>query len=207
MPIGGILPTVLRRLAGHRVLDFVNTIDPREGADGVEYLRSFGDVVDWALEAGVLTRAERRRAIAAMAADPAGTAAAFGRVIDLREASYAVFAAVASRRPAPASALSRLETAYRQALAHGGLVRREGRFQWEPGGGLDLVRWRIAQEAVALLASDWLGRVKRCPGNRDCGWLFLDRSKNGTRRWCSMTGCGNRAKLRRFLKRHPRSSP
>jgi predicted RNA-binding Zn ribbon-like protein len=198
---------VLRRLAGHRALDFVNTIDPREGPDGVEYFGSFSDVVGWAFRARVLTRAELHRTTAATAADPVGAAAAFGRAIDLREASYAVFAAVATRRPAPTSALARLETAYRQALAHSGLVRRGGRFEWEPGTGLDLVRWRIAQEAVALLESDDLRRVKRCPGNGDCGWLFLDRSKNATRRWCSMTGCGNRAKLRRFLTRHRRASP
>ena len=60
-------------------------------------------------------------------------------------------------------------------------------------------QYALRDRAVALLESKILGRVKRCPGSGDCGWLFLDGSKNASRRWCSMEGCGNRAKVRRFL--------
>jgi predicted RNA-binding Zn ribbon-like protein len=194
---------MLRRLAGHPALDFVNTVDPREGEGRVEYLRSFEDLTGWAYGAGVLTQREARQAAAGNGRAAAG---AFDRAIALREALYGIFAAVAARRPAPSGAVDELEAAYRQAMAHARLARSASGFRWQLRGGLDLVRWHIARDAVALLESDRLGRIKRCPGGSgDCGWLFLDRSKNASRRWCSMEGCGNCAKLRRFRQRHTRA--
>jgi predicted RNA-binding Zn ribbon-like protein len=65
--------------------------------------------------------------------------------------------------------------------------------QRELGGPL----WLIAQSAVELLTEGELRRIKQCPGAGDCGWLFYDTSRNGTRRWCSMEGCGSRVKMRR----------
>jgi predicted RNA-binding Zn ribbon-like protein len=192
---------MLRRLAGHPALDFVNTIDPREGEERVEYLRSFEHLIDWAHRAGVLKKADARLAAREAAGHPAAAARALARAIALREATYAIFAALAGRRAAPAGAIGELEKACREAMAHAHLVRKESGYGWRLGTALDIVRWEIAREAVALLQSDRLGRVKRCPGGGDCGWLFLDSSKNATRRWCSMEGCGNRAKLRRFLER------
>jgi predicted RNA-binding Zn ribbon-like protein len=193
--------TMLRRLGGHQVLDFVNTIDPREGDGRVEHLRSFADLIDWAQRAGVLSASAARRARRTGADEPAAAARALARARALREATYAVFAAVVAGRPAPADSIGALEAAYRQAMAHARLARTPSGFSWQLGGSLDEVRWQIAREAVALLQSDRLDRVKRCPGRGDCGWLFLDGSKNASRRWCSMEGCGNRAKLRRFHRR------
>jgi predicted RNA-binding Zn ribbon-like protein len=194
----------LRLLAGHPALDFVNTIDPREGAQRVEHLRTYGDLVEWAGRAGVLTAAEARRTSRDASGDPSAAGRALDRAVALREAAYAIFGAVAARRPAPADAVHELQTAYCDAMAHAGLTGTGRRFQWRLSGGLDIVRWHIARDAVALLESEMLGRVKRCPGSGDCGWLFLDSSKNASRRWCSMEGCGNRSKLRRFLRRRKR---
>jgi predicted RNA-binding Zn ribbon-like protein len=191
----------LRLLAGHPALDFVNTIDPREGLDRVEHLGAFDDLVKWAQRAGVLRAGEARRVAREADGDRSAAARAFHRAVALREATYAVFGAVAARRPVPAGDLQELQTAYREAVAHASLVAMARGFEWRSNGGLDSVRWRIARDAVALLESPNLGRVRRCPGSGDCGWLFLDSSKNATRRWCSMEGCGNRAKLRRFLRR------
>jgi predicted RNA-binding Zn ribbon-like protein len=197
-----MLDAMLRRLAGHPALDFMNTVDPREGERRVDYLRSFNDLVGWAQAAGVLTRTEARQAAQATAVDERAAARALDRAIALREAIYVIFAAVVARRPAPADAIDELEAAYRQALAHARLTRHASGFSWQLHSGLDSVRSHIARTAVALLESDRLGRIKRCPGGSgDCGWLFLDRSKNASRRWCSMEGCGNCAKLRRFRRR------
>jgi predicted RNA-binding Zn ribbon-like protein len=194
----------LRLLAGHPALDFVNTIDPREGADRVEHLHAYEDLAGWATQAGVLTAAESRQVARAARTDPTAAAQAFERAIALREAAYAVFGAVAKRRPAPLAGVHELQVAYREAIAHASLIKTGRRFRWQLSGGLDVVRWHIARAAVALLESEMAGRVKRCPGSGDCGWLFLDSSKNASRRWCSMEGCGNRAKLRRFLRRRKR---
>ncbi len=62
---------------------------------------------------------------------------------------------------------------------------------------LDRMLWPIVSSAIELLTSHDLRRVKECPGAGDCGWLFFDTSKNGTRHWCSMEGCGSRVKMRR----------
>jgi predicted RNA-binding Zn ribbon-like protein len=196
----------LRLLAGHPALDFVNTIDPREGADRVEYLHAYGDLVAWARSAGVLSANRIGPATRAAADDPAAAARAFRRAVALREALFAIFGAVAARRPVPAHAMRDLQKAYREAIAHASLTAAGLRFEWQLDGGLDAVRDRIARDAVALLGSEKLARVRRCPGSGDCGWLFLDRSKNASRRWCSMEGCGNRAKLRRFLRRRKRAA-
>ena len=61
--------------------------------------------------------------------------------------------------------------------------------------------WPIVTSAVELLTSPEARRVKVCPGLGDCGWLFLDTSKSGRRRWCSMEGCGSRSKMRRYYAR------
>ena len=198
---------MLRRLGGHPALDFINTIDPREGERRVEHLRSFGDLIDWAQAAGVLKRAEAREAAQEAAGDERAAARALERAIALREAIHAIFVAFVTRRSPAAGAMDELEAAFQQAMAHARLARKASAFHWQLDGGLDSVRWHLARDAVALLESDRLGRVKRCPGSGDCGWLFLDASKNGSRRWCSMAGCGNCAKLRRFRRRHARPAP
>jgi predicted RNA-binding Zn ribbon-like protein len=196
---------MLRRLAGHPVLDFVNTIDPREGDERVDYLATYADLVEWARRGGIVSKDEARSMALSARHRPATAARAFTRAIRLREAAYAVFAAIAARRSVSGDELHALESAYRDAAPHAALVRRASRFQWQLPRDLDLVRWRIARAAVALLESNDLARVKQCPGSADCGWLFLDHSKNASRRWCSMEGCGNRAKIRRFLTRQRRA--
>ena len=195
-----------RRLGGHPALDFINTVDPREGEEKVEYLRSFDDLIDWAQGAGVLKRHEAREAKREAGRDARAAARALDRTLALREAMYLIFAAVVARRPVPADGVDELESSYRQAMAHSHLARSAAAFHWRVGGGLDQVRFHIARETVALLESDRLGRIKRCPGGSgECGWLFLDRSKNASRRWCSMEGCGNCAKVRRFHRRQTRA--
>jgi predicted RNA-binding Zn ribbon-like protein len=194
----------LRLLAGHPALDFVNTIDPREGTPQVEHLQGYGDLLAWAGRAGVLSATETGRRRREAADDPAAAARAFKRAVALREALYAIFGAVAARRSVSGNDVQTLETAHREAIAHARLIETGRRFRWHLHGGLDAVRDTLAREAVALLESEALGRVRRCPGSGDCGWLFLDSSKNASRRWCSMDGCGNRAKLRRFLRRRKR---
>ena len=69
---------------------------------------------------------------------------------------------------------------------------------WDTATALDSLIWTIAHSAMTLLTAGDLTRVKECPGTNDCGWLFYDISKNGSRRWCSMEGCGSRVKMRRL---------
>ena len=88
-------------------------------------------------------------------------------------------------------------------MSHAGLVQSGGRFEWSwPGAPLDLdrVSWWVARSAAELLTSPNLTFVREC-ASYDCGWLFMDTTKNRSRRWCNMSTCGNRAKGRRHYER------
>jgi predicted RNA-binding Zn ribbon-like protein len=90
--------------------------------------------------------------------------------------------------------------AYGEAISNGQLLKKESHYTntWKVDETFDAVLWPIIDSAGELLLSEELGKVKECPG---CGWLFLDTSKNQSRRWCSMNTCGARDKMRRYLKR------
>jgi predicted RNA-binding Zn ribbon-like protein len=86
----------------------------------------------------------------------------------------------------------------RRALAEAELTPTASRYRLtpRPSTELDRIFWPITRSAAELLTSADIDRVRECDG-RGCGWLFLDTSKAGRRRWCSMAICGNRAKARR----------
>ena len=91
-----------------------------------------------------------------------------------------------------------------EALSHRRLEPGEDGFAWSwkdgAAGDLRTPLWPILESAATLLTSDDLGRIRECDAD-DCNWLFLDRSRGGNRRWCSMKSCGNRAKARRHYRR------
>ena len=122
----------------------------------------------------------------------------------MREAIYRVFSALAHGGEPEAADLEVLKGAYLDAMKHSRLVHKDHGFEWAPideDGALDRPFWSVARSAADLLVSGDLRRVKECPGSDDCGWLFYDSSKNASRRWCSMEGCGSRVKMRRMYAR------
>lgn len=122
------------------------------------------------------------------------------RARELRDATYRVFAGLATGRPAPADDLRTVHDAYAEAVTQGGLVADADayRVRWD-SQDVRAVRFAVAHDAAMLLQDpERLARVTRCPG-RGCGWLFLNLS--GRRRWCSMSTCGSREKMRRQRQR------
>jgi len=119
---------------------------------------------------------------------------------DLRRAIHAVFAAIARGAAPPRAALRLLTDTHAAAAAAAHLARGDGAWALDwPARDPRRVRFAVSVDAVALLGDPQrLARVRLCPG-RDCGWLFLDAS--GRRRWCSMTTCGSREKMRRMYER------
>lgn len=116
--------------------------------------------------------------------------------LGLREAIYRSMVAVADgRRPDPAD-LDQINNATMGALSH---LRMNLSLHWEIAGAspLDRALMLIALSAAGLLTGPDARRVRYC-ADPDCGWIFVDRSKNHSRRWCSMSDCGNKAKARRF---------
>jgi predicted RNA-binding Zn ribbon-like protein len=150
-------------------LDFANTT---EGADK-DHLRTYDDLVIWARRTGALPATVRPRGDLSR-----------GRA--LRDAIYGVFAA-GDRR-----ALKVLLRFHAEAVAHGTI--EDGEWVWS-GRDPDRPLWPVAVAAVDLLRSDRLARVKECA---NCSWLFVDASRNGSRRWCSMDECGAQVKMRRY---------
>lgn len=198
-------------------LDFVNTVSDRTGSRPVETLHDFSDLARWFWHVGLIEREGREVLLSSGQQTPAAMATFFATAIDLREAIYRVFAAMIAGQAASSDDLEIITKQHRAALAAARLMQKDDRYVWtweavhkavqtntKP---LEPLLWPIARSAIELLTSDGLTRVKQCPGTGDCGWLFLDVSKNGTRRWCSMEGCGSRAKMRRlYARRKARSS-
>ena len=172
---------------GAAALDFVNTVDPRLGPGPVEFLTSPQGLSAWAEYAGVAEGA---------VVDRAG----FERALEARETLYAIFRAVANEAEPDPADLDRLREAYVRALGRARLTGPPGSLRWElpPSAGADAVLLPILESALELLGAP--ARVKECLGE-NCGWLFVDRSKNGSRRWCSMDSSGTRDKMRRYRSR------
>lgn len=190
-------------VAGSLALDFANTVaGDREGVPR-EALAGYPDLVAWARLAGILDQEAEWAVIGAALRDPAGAAAAFARAIELREAVYAAFAAVARGERPPEGAIAGITGALAARLPTAELRPADGRLAWTypAATSLDGLLGPIAADAFELLATPTPQRIRRCDGET-CGWLFLDTSKAGRRRWCEMRrGCGNQAKARRHRAR------
>ncbi|MBS0580816.1 MAG: CGNR zinc finger domain-containing protein [Proteobacteria bacterium] len=202
-------PVPFDRCGGHPALDFVNTLDHRFDPERrTELLGDYAALLRFAREAGLLDPS-RQRVLADEVAVEAG-ARALRSAIELREAMASVlYAQVGGRDPASAD-LDRLGRCFQEAERPENLrwVRAEGgaparlEWQWRPEQlrAPALPVGLLAQAASELMLSDALARVRHCEADT-CRWLFLDTSKNHTRRWCNMKVCGNRAKARRFQQR------
>jgi len=189
---------------GELCLDFANTIGPRHDPDHVEdHLRSYPDLVSWAGQTGSLPSVEAERLLRACRDRMPAAQRVFARAVQLREAVYTVLAARIRGRKAPPASLHAIDREVARATAHRHIVSAaDGEFSWswDRDGGLDRPLWPVALSIAELLTSGRLALVREC-ALETCGWLFLDTSRNRTRRWCDMKVCGNRAKARRFYER------
>ena len=193
----------LKLTGGALCLDFANTVDSRGRADSLEYLNNYADLVAWGRHAGVLAANQETGLLIAAAARPAEAAAVLARAREVREAIFRLFAALADGQPAGAGDLDVLNSALVDAAAHARLAPAATGFVWiwvAVEESLDSVLWPVLRSAADLLTSVDLARVHECEGV-GCGWLFVDTSRNGRRRWCTMEGCGNRAKAQRYYRR------
>jgi predicted RNA-binding Zn ribbon-like protein len=197
------------RVGGRLCLDFVNTVDPRAPGEHREYLTDYDALLDWfQMEDVALPRPlswlHRRARL-----DPAGAAAAHHQALAMREALYAVLQASRLDQPVRSSDLAKLNGALGDSIGHRVLARAERggvREEWRPADTLTQVLWPVAIDAWDLLTEPELAQVRQCPVDAGgCGWLFLDTSRAGNRRWCDMRTCGNRAKVRAHYSRTARS--
>ncbi len=191
-------------IGGALCLDFVNTVDPRHASRRREYLDSYPTLVAWGGHAGVIDADQGERLSEAAAVQPAEAGRVLSRAIRLREALYPLLSQAGSRRRPARDDLGVLQAEVTGALARFRVAWSPAGFGWEwdqASSGLDRMLWPVAWSAAELLLRGPLERIRECPGQDTCGWLFLDLSKNASRRWCDMRVCGNRAKARRHYER------
>ena len=193
-------------VAGDPALDLVNTVDWTSRGPVEDRLTDYDRLTRWAEGAGVLLPrlgADFR----ALANDrPRDAETAMREATQLRWVLRQIFIAVAHEEPiARLPAVGELNAALSRALAQLQVVSvpsGEGEgpaMQWswrDAGNRLDSIMWPIVRSAADLLVSDEAGRVREC-GGPECGWMYVDRSRNGLRRWCEMESCGTREKSRR----------
>jgi predicted RNA-binding Zn ribbon-like protein len=191
-------------LEGRLAVDFVNTMDWRLLEAPHEFLNSYQDLISWARHAGALSTGEAGSLLREAARRPEKAEAALKKALTLREALYRVLAAVARGRRATQKDLEVVNVGARGALARLRLVAAGRNIKWEwrgRGDDPDRVTWVLAKAASEFLVDpENLSLLRECEGE-GCGWLFLDTSRNKSRRWCTMQVCGNRFKARRHYEK------
>jgi predicted RNA-binding Zn ribbon-like protein len=194
---------------GQLALDFVNTLGglrDEQPSPEDELLATYEDFAIWCARLDVISDREAAALRAAARRDDRAARRALRRVIEVRELLYPIFRTLSEGEDPPRELLERLRDADRAALSDAYLVT----------GGADAMAWSwpapkeltdplrpIVHAAVELLTGGPLDRLKTC-GN--CRWVFLDRSRNHSRRWCSMNECGIQMKHARFVERRRRRS-
>lgn len=145
---------------------------------------------------------QRRRAESAQRVRPDEAATAHAEAIEMRETLYSVIRAAAEGRPPPRQGAKALVASAEHLQTCRRLRSSAVRWwwDWDRGDPLQLPSLIILADAVDLLTSDDVYRLGVCAGE-PFGWLFIDSTKNHSRLWCSMAGCGNRAKTRRHYQR------
>ncbi len=192
-------------VGGDVVLNLVNTVTARD-AEAIDWLDGYSRLLAWAEltgEFGPTTLAALRRA---SNADPLAATVALRNTTELRETLWDVLTAAIEGRMFPLGALERLQTYWRSAVAHATLDRTGRHIAATLSvetSGLEYLNHMLTLHAVRLLEALPPDRVRMCAGPR-CGWLFLDTSKAGRRRWCDMATCGNAAKTRKHSERKRR---
>jgi len=188
-------------IAGATALDFANTVGGSRERPTHDHVSRYADLVEFARQAGLVADDHATRLLSRARTDPMAALGVLERAIHLRDAIWATFPiGSAGSRPQELGVISK-EAAV--AASHQRLDREgdDYHWSWSEDDCLDRVLWPIARSAAEILTSEVnRSAVHECE-SETCSWLFLDRTRNHSRRWCDMGDCGNRAKAKRFRQR------
>ena len=195
-------PPPAEAVDAERVLAFVNTLSGRPTDAPVERLVSYDALVEWAREQHLIPAAAADRLSREAGRHPHQAAGVLARAREFREALNSLAESIDQQRQPGPPVLATIGECLAAAYANGRLVPHDGALQWVASADDDLNRvlWEIGRAAGRLVLSPRLSRIRACAA-ADCGWWFVDDTKNRSRRWCDMKLCGNREKIRRFRSR------
>lgn len=192
---------------GHPALDFTNTVDWRGTEREYEWLANPLDLAAWGLRVGLLSHEEAGELAQSAVQNPAQAARALSSARRLREALFRLFKALLEREEPRPEDLRLFNGQLRRALSRQSMQAPDsethGAYRLgflDEGDPLQRFLFRLLGQAAELLTTADAHRLKVC-STPECGWLFLDTTKNASRRWCDMASCGNRAKAQRFYRK------
>ena len=193
----------LKLLGGRLCLDFVNTLDWRGTADPQEFLNTYQDVVNWSRHVGIATRKDSLQLSRMAEKSVTDAKKVLSKAKELREIIYRLFSATIFDKTPLKKDLSVFNRYLSRSRRDSQIVRTKKGYAWDNTGNKTQLDWilnPIIHSAADVLLSDDLQRIKAC-ADPACGWLFIDVSRNQSRRWCDMKDCGNRAKATRFYQK------
>jgi predicted RNA-binding Zn ribbon-like protein len=190
--------------SGHPGLEFTNTVSNHASEHPGEKLFNYEDLLAWMGKVGLLHEEQLQMLMRKAATQPKESAAIFAKSLELRESVYRIFVAKTNGKSPAEEDLTILNALLTRLTSGAQIVYHSGRFDWEwnfDESALEAPLWVIVLSAVDLMTSEHLKWLGQCADEEGCGWLFVDTSKNHSRRWCDINDCGNRAKQRRYQQR------
>jgi predicted RNA-binding Zn ribbon-like protein len=195
-------PEPFKLHAEHPALELVNTLDMRFSGETIELIPTYKDLLRLCTQLNLLSAQQAGRL--ARNVDEKTAQRVLASTVELREALAAVLYSRIDGSKVPAAEVEKLERHFQSAAVHRRLLAGASHWYWSWSGAerkAEIPLWILAQAATDLLVSSDAELIKDC-GDPTCRWLFLDISKNHTRRWCDMKTCGNRMKARRHQARY-----
>jgi len=186
---------------GWLCLDFANTVDWHASCSPVESLNNYTDLIEWSVNTGIISGDAKDVLLRKSEEKPAEAQAVLEKAREIRENIYQILSDAAHGHPIKTTDLKGFNKALASMLSHSRLAPYERGLMLDCGprlDKLDSVIWPVVKSALNLMTSEAITRVGQCCDEKGCGCLFWDSSRNRSRRWCDMSDCGNRAKVRRF---------
>ena len=192
-------------IGGDISTDFTNTKSGRLESPGHEHVQTYADVVEFARLGGLLKPADAKRLIAEAESRPEKATQIHRRAVALREAAFRAFERIIQGKDPAREDVQLISAEAADALGHREMVKTSEGYAWDWPGSDDLARplWPIASAVSAVLMSDDRSLLRECSDDT-CAWLFIDRTKNHSRRWCDVNTCGSRNRVREFRERRKR---
>ncbi|WIO74740.1 CGNR zinc finger domain-containing protein [Porticoccaceae bacterium LTM1] len=189
----------LKLVGGNLALDFTNTVHDRAYEKENDELQSFGCLVEWTQKAGAINEKTANALKKIEKQDPQDAEETLQRAREFRRLLYKVFLSFANGDDPDQQCLDKLRDSWLDAMKNASLSHADSGCCWvfnATPDSLDSILAPIAYSAIRLITGPDIRRVRMCGAN-DCTWMFVDSSKNRSRRWCQMEVCGNRAKAKR----------